>query len=703
MEFKQFSNLVSNQFQNMQKTDNKLFRSSVTGDKLWDIYIKSFKPKDNPIFRDPNSSSHNDNLDNKFITRYGNVVTIVDNKIVTMWDLNLDLDCEYYLSAKAMSDYLKSQPIEDVFYETFNELNSLPYEKCNKSQPTYKLGIEKNYKIYTQEEAKKFGVVTPGTTYEFYHFNAILDNTFVDTTGKSAASIIGEFRDAKNVFKRGLDEISEDTLKLVIDLINQNSLLDGTSHLKKVETFLNKKSEYNKLSSIEKDNWCWVNSYRLPFAKFKNELIGVLCSELSEGKELNEACLSWNKRVDPANYMKASAPITKRQIEEAKKFVEENNYGSSFNRRFATLKDINVEEILHSNVGNNTIKTASIFDSVKPATSTQHKRSEFDKVEEVTIDKFMSNILPTCTSIEVLVENSMDGNFVALTTSNDKQSKPLFKWNNNFSWTFNGNLAGKSQIKENVKAVGGKITGILRCSLQWNDDETKGIIDFDLHCKTPFTEIYFSNRNDSVSKGWLDVDMVNPPGVGIENITWQNTLKDGVYKFFVRNYSGHTNHKGFKAEIEFNGNVFNYHYSQAYKGDMNVATVTVKNGVMTIKHHLPESSSNKTIWNLETNQFHRVNLVCTSPNHWGDNNIGNKHYLFMLDNCKSDIPLRSFHNENLTSDLLQHRKVMEVLGNTTMLEPATEQLCGLGFNSTVKDELILKLNGSHKRTIKVKF
>jgi hypothetical protein len=29
----------------------------------------------------------------------------------------------------------------------------------------------------------------------------------------------------------------------------------------------------------------------------------------------------------------------------------------------------------------------------------------------------------------------------------------MFKWNNNFSWTFNGNLAGKSQIKQAVKDV----------------------------------------------------------------------------------------------------------------------------------------------------------------------------------------------------------------------------------------------------------
>ena len=134
---------------------------------------------------------------------------------------------------------------------------------------------------------------------------------------------MGNYRDAKNVFQRTMETISLDTLKLVKDLINQGSLLDGATHLYKIEQIIPLKEEYDNLLTKQKDNWCWVKSYKLPFAKFKNELIGVLCSELSEGKELNKACQSWNKRVDPANYMKVTAPITKKQIEAALAFAAE--------------------------------------------------------------------------------------------------------------------------------------------------------------------------------------------------------------------------------------------------------------------------------------------------------------------------------------------------------------------------------------------
>jgi len=697
-----FNKLIQAQFEKMCKT-NKLFRVALTGREIGDIYINSFE-KD-PVFRDPNSSEHNCNLCKNFIRRYGNIVAIDENnEIMSLFDVNAE--GEYENVARELSKAIKKSKITDVFFETFNELNSLNYEKCSKTNSVFRLGLAKNIKRYTKEEAEKFGVVKANETKTFNHIHLDIPTMFVDMSNNSIEFIMGNYRDAKNVFQRAMEEISLDTLNLVRDLINQGSLLDGQTHLYKIEQFIPLKKQYDELSKKERDNWCWLNSYKLPFAKFKNELIGVLCSELSEGEELNKACQSWNKRVDPVNYMKTTAPITKKQIEEAQKFVEENGYIESFDRRFATIDDIKVSEILHSNVGNDKIKSVSIFDNVK-STPTRHKRNEFDGVEEITIEKFMKDILPGCSSIEAFLTNQQDGNLVSLTTAKNPDSKPIFKWNNNYSWTFNGNLAGKSQIKQAVKSAGGKIDGVLRYSITWNENG-KDILDFDAHAQEPQGQhIYFGSYKGTktTQSGMLDVDMIRPSNLGVENIVWSNLskMKDGVYKFWINNYDNGKN-TGFKAEIEFNGEIYTYEYNQCVTKDIHIAEVTLKNGQFTINHKIPESAvSSKEIYGLETNQFHKVNLVCLSPNHWNENNVGNKHYFFMLNNCKSPVSIRSFHNENLSSDLLLHKKVIEVLGNTNMIESTDKQLSGLGFNATVRDEVILRLQGTHKRVVKVKF
>jgi hypothetical protein len=221
-------------------------------------------------------------------------------------------------------------------------------------------------------------------------------------------------------------------------------------------------------------------------------------------------------------------------------------------------------------------------------------------------------------------------------------------------------------------------------------------------------EIYYGHLRSHTTGGNLDIDIRNPYGkLAVENITYPSLQKmvEGTYKLYINQYSARSS-KGFKAEIEFDGELYSYEYDRPVSGKILIAEVTLKNGKFTIEHKLPAKDGlgvTKEIYGLETSNFYKVNLVCLSPNHWGDSNVGNKHYFFMLDGCKSPVSIRSFHNENLLPELAAHRKVLEVLGTTNMIEPSNKQLSGLGFNSTVRDELILRLQGTHRRVVKIKF
>lgn len=713
---KEVNNHLQKQLNSMQET-GMLFKAAVEGRVIWETYLNGFSPENNPIFRDPASSGHNCNTCNSFIRRYGSIVAVnKDFELITLFDADLPEDSIYKKPFKDCSKLLKSAGIGSVFYESYADLRSIGYQpNISPNLSEYVLGFKENHKRYDAQEADKFGVVTAGQIVTFTHFSVKIDAQFVNNSTCSVESLQGDERAKFDVLKRGLEEIPLDTLELVKDLINQGSLLNGDSYLQALKEFTKEKKAYEKVEKTvtgqQLVNWLWLTSACLPerAAKFRNTLLGTLCVELSEGKELNEACLAWNRRADPANYMKAQAPITKSMIDSAKKFVEENGYEESFQRRLATIDDIKATQILHMNSGDGELAPKlSVFDQVKPEKPSRHKRNEFKDIEEVSIDKFMSDILPTCQTVEVFLENRLENNLVTMTTTKNKDSKPIFKWDNNYSWSYKGNLTGKSMIKEQVKTAGGAVDGILRFSISWANGDGDNS-DLDAHCReSKGSHIYYSHKKSRIG-GELDIDITNPNGkIAVENITYPNMDKLGnipeEFHFYVYQFNAR-NSQGFTAEIEMDGEVFNYTYNRplAQGATVDVARVTYKKGNFSIKHLLPEESTTKEMYGLETNTFHKVSLACLSPNHWGDKPVGNKHYFFMLEGSSAEGDVRGFHNENLNTELLKHRKVMEVLGTTVKTQKTARHLAGVGFNATVRDSVILKLTGNFKRTLKVNF
>ena len=138
-----------------------------------------------------------------------------------------------------------------------------------------------------------------------------------------------------------------------------------------------------------------------------------------------------------------------------------------------------------------------------------------------------------------------------------------------------------------------------------------------------------------------------------------------------------------------------------HKEWVTVATVTLKDGAFSIEHHMPCGESSQEKWGLTSETYVKVNAVTLSPNYWGDNAVGNKHTFFVLDGAKNDEPTRGIYNEFLNPRLIEHRKVFEVIGDKTKCQPTEGQLSGLGFSSTKKDSVIIKVD--NKRLYRVGF
>jgi hypothetical protein len=305
-----------------------------------------------------------------------------------------------------------------------------------------------------------------------------------------------------------------------------------------------------------------------------------------------------------------------------------------------------------------------------------------------------------------MFENKHENNLMSLVAPVNEDAPGMFKWGNNFSWAYKGEVA--DSIKERVKKAGGNVNAVLRCSLAWNNFD-----DLDIHIVEPNkNEIYFGNKRGFYSTGFLDVDM-NAGGSNsreaVENIIWTDKKKmgEGIYEVWVHQYSQReTKDIGFTVEIEYEGKILTFHYLKTMKTNdkVQVARFTFnKTEGIRIIESLDSTESTKTTWNIKTQQFHDVKMIMNSPNHWDGEKTGNKHYFFILENCHSGEATRGFFNEFLNEKLTEHRKVFEVLGSKMKTDANSDQLSGVGFSSTKKDTLICKVSGSFTRMLKVTF
>ena len=681
MSFVQMRNQLIEHFNAMTKNVNYLFEVEVDKDELWNLYLDSFTSGTNEIFRV--RRKHDCSCCRHFIKTFGNVVTIENNIVTTIWDFKSD-DTIYQPVLDALSAYIKSHNVSNVYFSNTKEI-----------------GVLNNY-----EELEN------GQIHEWSHFFVEVPSKFVNKIGRSIGDIKGEYRDTKNVFYRSLEEISLEAIDVVLELIRSNSLYRGAEWLSALEKFRKYKEQYMKLPLAEKELYVWEQSIQagMVIGRIKNHSIGTLLINITNEMDLDTAVKKYEEIVAPANYKRSKPIYSKRMLEDAKNKITELGYLDSLNRRFAILDDININNILFSNKDANKriVGGNNIFDEMEKDISNKPKK--FSKIEEISIDSFISNILPTVTEIELYFENNLTSNMVSLITANNPESKTMFKWNNNFSWAYTGNIT--DSMKERVKQFGGKIDGDLRFSIQWNEDG-KDNCDLDAHCIEPskYEICYYSARkpNMSPTKGQLDVDIIRPDGkIAVENITWANrqTMQEGTYLFFVEQYTGSTKN-GFRAEIEFDGQVYSFNYNKPtkYKERIQVAEVTLnKDKTFTIKELIPSSMSSKEIWGLKTNEFIPVSVICYSPNWWDNQSgIGHKHVFFMLKDCINNESPNGFYNEFLNNELYEHRKVMEALGSKLHVVNSDDQLSGVGFSTTKRNEVVLKIKGSTERIIKVKF
>lgn len=653
VEFDVLNQALTANFARMQKDGSGLFYIAVDRDLIFTKYLEGF---DTPELK----QEHTCNCCRSFLRQWGGIATIIDQKVITLWDgLNIP---GYEGAVKQLRDYVHSLPITDVFLSD-----------------TEKVGTVKSWDPKLQVTWKHFNLQLPKT--------CVVKKDDLDTKR-------GARRDDRAVLERSLRELTLDSADTVLELIQQGSLYKGPEFAGVVKQFRDVKAKYDKIKNTQhKDAVVWEQTLKLsgPALRIRNTAIGTLLTDLSENMELDKAVGKFEAVVAPTNYKRPTSLVTPKMVEAAREEIKELGYEDSLERRQATPRDVSAQNVLFTY---RRPKVGDVFDEISKETSVDPK--SLTKVEEMHVDTFFEKVLPTAKKIELLLENRLLPNMVSLIAPTHPEAPTMFKWDNGFSWSYTGGIT--DAIKERVKAAGGSVEGKLRASLSWSNHD-----DLDLHAYLPpVTHIWYGNK--SAAGGRLDVDANAGYGTTrtpVENIVWADQPPKGKYRINVHNFSPREKTGiGFVVQIEFLGEVFEFASDKNIGMDIEF---TLGDDGIVFKDGTTSKSVNKDKWNLRTNKFHTVRMAMLSPNFWGENKAGNKHHFFFLEKAESDEQARVIYNEFLKPELDVHRKVMEVLGSKLKVEASADQLSGVGFSTTQRNHVFARVTGKFERTVKITF
>ena len=655
-DFKVFSAAVNKRFAEMAQ--DRLFVVNADRDTIWETYLEAFPADSNKVFRV--RREYDCSCCRAFIRAVGPVVAIQNGAMTTIWDLN-GLPEPFQTVADEMAAYVKSLAIRDVFLTPFSGLGTAAsHEQIDGGVRTYN------------------------------HFSVQAPSRHVSS---SVAETSGALRTTHQVLLRGLSELKPDAIATVAGLIQDNAIYRGQEFQEQVLDF---QALQERFLSISDQNgrellaWTMLSS---PVARIRNTVIGTLLQDLSDGVDIEAAVRSYETKVAPTNYKRPTALITKRMVEDAMAMIRELDLEPALERRHARFSDVGMNSVLFvDNAVRGKMKggvEGLLMEEVKP------QKFDPERATEISAAKFMEEVLPGSSSVQLYLDNDMIRNFMSLTAPVHESSGKLFKWTNDFAWAYTGDVA--DSIKDKVKRAGGIVENVsLRVSLAWYNTD-----DLDLHCQEPNgNHVHYINKSDILD---IDMNVRGETRQPVENMRWLKAPRDGVYKFWVNNFTHRESiDVGFVIEIESSQTIktFRYEKSVPNKGNQPVAEIEIKNGqvhAIRVADGIIAGSASQDFWGLKTLGLVPVNSIIVSPNHWDGDATGNKHLFFILDGCRNPKPARGIFNEFLNSRLEKHRKVFEVLGDKTKCPVVADQMSGVGFSSTRKDKATV-LVSKQKRT-----
>lgn len=382
--------------------DGPLFTTSADPDALWGAFIYGLP--------EGRRQHYVCNACRRFVMTYGGLVTIDENgnKRSLLWAGLEGIPGIFLASVAGMNSLIGAAHVTGVFYSS-DETWGTPMNHD-----------KKRIRFWSHLHGKPKNV----------HRNPL----------KTADQAMAEKREEFGMLQRGLAEFSEAAAKEALRVLQADALNRADRFIKPVEWFLRAHENRRNQNAL----WRMIAEAPVGFAHVKGTVVSTLYEDIQSGYDYTTVMKRWNEKMHPLQYQRPQAPPAAGNIAQAEKIVEKLGLERSFERRYATLDD--VQHFLWRPGRSKTAAelaaevNAGVFGHLTPKapgwqTPPPGKLSLPN--QRMTFARFERDVLPHAKTIEAFLPER--ANFYGLLTAVHPDAPTLFQWPNHVSWyVYNG-------------------------------------------------------------------------------------------------------------------------------------------------------------------------------------------------------------------------------------------------------------------------
>lgn len=317
----------------------------------------------------------------------------------------------------------------------------------------------------------------------FTHFNGKLAvsnrGLIFEKHGQERVAVINSWREAHRVVTETLNRYTPAQVKTFSHLFEYGEFTNERTFRAQAKIFSDLFREYNASKhNVVKNNLVWeaLGENFTTLLHFNGSSVGALIGYIAEDR-LEHGLREFRQYTAGINYKRPTELPTEREIDLAQETVEKEGLATAFERRFATVDDIQYWFWKAPVVEAKSAPAGGLFADMKAKDAKPKANATPVNGGEISFMRFVAEILPKARKMSLLFKPNQRYNFVQLVTATHADSKPLLRWdkedarNTVSQYVYNGGSPVSNWLASYSYTA--EVVGITTQSSAWSNVELK--------------------------------------------------------------------------------------------------------------------------------------------------------------------------------------------------------------------------------------